>query len=322
MTFITLKDTHFRFGFKHPTGRTEDFEAQIKAKVDFVIETGKKYGAEALILTGDTFDFKAVSHWNLKPIRENSNVIKELKEAFGTLFDIHGNHSLPNSSLAYKKDSFQSFLIEQNLIHDIAEQPFQIDDDYLLYGIDFTPDKEALLQKMREMDRENDDTNLIAVIHEHLVPTDKDRLPYNQCLTYNEITKGLKNHKVIIAGHLHKGYPTQTVNGVIIINQWNFTRLARDYYTVSDEHKPQLTIVKDVLQGGNYVLKTKTIDIPCEPYKTAFIEKELQREQNLGMDITEFIAKTTEAQQDNNISFYPAHLKSKIEYYLEQAQRT
>lgn len=314
MKFITLKDTHFRFGFKQPQGRTPDFEEQIQAKIDFVIETAKQHNINCLVLSGDTLDNKQPSKYSFYHIRDNIAVFQKLKEQFSTIYDICGNHSLPFSSVEYKKDSIQQYLINHGFITDLTLDLYPIA-DYHIYGIDYTPDHQKLLQQMIETDKSNPDKKLIAVIHEHLVPTDKDRIPFGSCLTYKEVTANLKNHKFIIAGHLHKGYQTQTINNCTIINQWNFTRLARDYYAVSNQHKPQLTIVD--LKTNT----TETIDIPHIPFSEAFIEKELHEASDLQMNISEFIKKAQEAETgDKLIESMPEHLKDKIEYYLELAE--
>lgn len=321
MKYLIIKDAHFRFGFPHPRGRTEDFEQQIMDKVNQVIEIGKARNIKNLIFTGDTTDVKTPSSWGLDKTHANTRVFKLLAEQF-SIYDICGNHSLPHSSIDHKGESFQQLLIDNNLIHDLTN-PITTG-DYILYGIDYTQDKQAVLNAIHTMDSKagTEHKFAICVIHEHLVPSDKDLLPFGHCFTYQQITKDLKNHKAIIAGHLHKGYPAQTVTNnlkqkITIINQWNFTRLARDYYALNAEHTPQVTIL-DTEKPHD----PETINLEVKHFDDAFILPELHKEQTLNDNITDFVNQVREnlQTQDSELTSIPECISERVQYYLEKAR--
>lgn len=314
MIFAILKDTHFRFAFPHPRGRTPDFETQIKNKLMFVVEKARELNCDNLILTGDSTDIKSPSSYGLEQVRANVSVYKYLKKHFNQVFDIAGNHSLPFSSVTHKPESFYQYLVDNELIQDLSTQPFTFDNVHL-YGLDYTSEPHFLLHSMKLKDKYCLDNNLkaIAVIHEHLVPSVNDKERLGHCFTYSEVTDSLKAHKAIIAGHLHKGFKNHIVNDCLIINIWNFTRLARDYYVVNELHTPQVAF----LNTDDF--SCEVFNIPSEPFNSAFIKQDLQRETSLDLDITSFVNNANIAKASNEVDNSPAHIKNLIDYYLEKA---
>lgn len=320
MKFITLKDIHFRFGFKAPAGRTQDFEAQILDKVKQVIDIAKEHKIQTLILTGDSTDIKSPSSYTLPQIQANISVFRLLREQFTNIYDICGNHSLPYSSIDYKQDSFYQLLCDSSLIVDL-NRGIDKEDAYII-GIDYTPSQAQLFETIQNIDKRLSDKKAnILVIHEHLIPKG-DTLSFGSFITYENVTKDLKHIDYIIAGHLHKGYPTQTIKNnlgreITIINQWNFTRLARDYYVLNQSHIPQLTIIDT--QSKTH----QTIDLQCASYDDAFIQKDLQSAQNLQSNLAKFVYKAKQvaiANSELSIDTIPTEIKSKVEYYLELAK--
>lgn len=316
MRFITLKDTHFQFGFAHPRGRTEDFEDQIYNKINQVISYAQLNDIHHLILTGDSLNFSQSSAYTLDRVRKNLSIFKELSKQF-IIYDIAGNHSLPFASKAHKEGSFHQLLIEQNLIKDLTI-PVQVD-NVTLAGIDYTDNINELRDKMLELDSKFE--NLILVIHEHLIPSEKEKIPFGKYLTYKQATEDLKNTKFIIAGHLHKGYKTKTISNnlnkqITIINQWNFTRLARDYYALNAEHTPEFTVI-DTDSGS-----CQTIQLDVMHFDKAFIINELKKEEALNNDLCSFIQaiKNYNNTVDSDLNSIPEDIKSRVDYYLEMAR--
>lgn len=308
MRLIAIKDPHFRFGFPPPVGRTDQFHTQIQHKIDQLKGIRDQYGTQGLIFTGDITD--RATGFTQSQVKANMDIFAGLREAHGVVYSIAGNHDLKFASQDYQHESFYQLLVDHALIVDITT-PVEID-NYTLAGINFTPNAK---QQLQALDAKH--TNLIAVIHEHLVP-DSDHLPFGHFIGYRDITAGLKNTKMIIAGHLHRGFSNQTINGVTIVNAWNLTRLARDYYTVSDQHIPQVTII-----DTNDIHNPITIDLDYEPYATAFVEKELHREAELLQNMHEFVesCKSIDIQAtDATIADIPAEIRQRVEYYLTKAE--
>lgn len=322
---FAVKDLHFRFGFKPPAGRTDDFEMQIFRKIDHLLDLRAVYeerGNEilGLLLTGDNTDIKSDSAYGFKSTRLNLNAFQLLKDEFGTLFSVAGNHDLNFSSRAYKDESFYSFLVERKLIDDIAYPKSSVEllkgNSVSLTGVDYTPDIDDMFEELNEALSLDEHKHRIVVVHEHLVPTDNDLLPFGKSITYKDFLKRLKYPvDIVVAGHLHKGFPLSKVGNTTFINVWNFTRLARDYYSVSGQHIPQVAIIN--LDDMSVIVE----DIPHETFKKAFIEKELQAENTLTQNISEFIHAVSKVQNDTNatLSNIPEHIKSRVENYLQLA---
>ena len=318
MRFLTLKDTHFRFGFTPPVSRNETFERDIYDKIDFVMDLAKRNNIDTLILTGDTTDVKAPSNYTLEQVRANLNVFKYLRTQFKHIYDIAGNHSLPFSSLDFKPQSFYYLLVEHGLVHDITTQPLTIDGAYI-YGIDYTPSQQELLDRMHSTDDycKQNRLHAVAIIHEHIVP-DGETLSFVKFLNYSTLAT-LKNHRIIIAGHLHKGYPLKTINNTLFVNIWNFTRLARDYYAVNDAHKPQVALI-----DTRDITTASVIDIPHKPFKIAFKEGILKDETELNENLAQFIQNVTTLKQVDDLSIddMPVELQERIKFYLDKVSLT
>lgn len=310
MKLAIIKDPHFRYGFDSPRGRTDDFYTQIDNKLQQLYELKKQHNLEGLILTGDILD-KATGY-TLPQVRANLDKFHELQQQFGKVYSILGNHDVKFASSAFKNESLYQILVNHNIIHDITEHPIKLG-NYTLAGVDYT-NKDATYEALLALDTKH--SNLIAVLHTHLVP-DSYNMPFGDFHTYSQITKDLKNTKMIIAGHLHKGYPIAHVNRVTIINQWSFTRLARDYYAVSNEHTPQVTII-DTDDLHNPI----TLNLVCSNYDSAFIQKELERETELQANIHAFVesCKSVEIQGNSTVDNAPQAIRQRVEYYLNKAE--
>ena len=203
-------------------------------------------------------------------------------------------------------------------MHDITTQPLTIDGAYI-YGIDYTPSQQELLDRMHSTDDycKQNRLHAVAIIHEHIVP-DGETLSFVKFLNYSTLAT-LKNHRIIIAGHLHKGYPLKTINNTLFVNIWNFTRLARDYYAVNDAHKPQVALI-----DTRDITTASVIDIPHKPFKIAFKEGILKDETELNENLAQFIQNVTTLKQVDDLSIddMPVELQERIKFYLDKVSLT
>lgn len=321
MILTILKDTHFRFGFKHPSGRTEKFEEQIYNKLKQVKRLANKRNSTTLVVSGDIVDVKQNNLYGFNQVRKNLEVFYKLQKQFNRIYSIMGNHDTPYSSREYKADSFYQFLIDQGCMLDLATQIYDLHTGYHLSGIDFTPSTDQLLTEIRRLDQQMQPGNeLILVIHEHCVPTQKDKIPFGTCITYPNLVSNLLNVRTIICGHLHKGFPVKHIinnlgKEITVINQWNFTRLARDYYTVNGEHIPEVVFYNTETH------ETETVPLEVAPYEEAFIEKELKQQEQLSMDISEFIDKIYSVEESiHELEHIPEEIREKINHYITKAK--
>lgn len=339
LEFVVVGDMHICADIQCPSGRKkETFYEEQKGKLQFINDYCKAQGIKDIITTGDILNYK-------NPSLYTANGINALIRTFGILSDecrvytVAGNHDLKASSREMKSGSVYNILSKVGVFEDLHGRVFNISDivelednqgqianlthALRLSGIDFTPDKELLHSELAELNKvfEGDNTTNIAVVHEHLLP-EGETLPFGDFISYNEF-KQYQNIDILIAGHLHKGVPTQTLERegkpLVVINPWALTRLARDNYALDGSHKPEIVHVT-VDQG---VITYKHVEIPHKPFKEAFNLTDLKEEVKGALDISEFVSTlttfTTEA-ETLDIGDVKEEIKSRIIQYLEQAE--
>ena len=125
-----------------------------------------------------------------------------------------------------------------------------------------------------------DNVDKILVIHQNVTPY-KERVTE---FTYDELSQVCNEKKIkyLICGHYHIGYPTETINGVTIINPWNLWRVVRDYHIRENEHTPEFVVLD--LNSGEF----EHVIVPHKKYADAFDLKEIEFYKNLKKENKEF----------------------------------
>ena len=315
-TYITIKDPHFRFGLNRPIGRDESFETDIISKIDEIITIAQHVDCYDVICTGDLFDIKAPSLYDLKVLKANETVLNKFKAAGITLHSIAGNHDLPSSSIDRKHDSVYQYFAQHNIINDIEAHKTEE-----LCGYDYRTTTTELLDHLS-----TDELSTIVVVHEHVFPDDVT-VPagFDNHITYTQLITTLKRNKrskckVVVCGHLHKGYPLQEIDGILIINQWNLTRLARTEYALNNDHKPEIVIFEiDNGQLTDYTTHTLHSRSP----EQCFVQKEIERNLQLDVNIKSFISQVTSFNNETNITeqlnITDNKVKELVQHYIERA---
>lgn len=337
--FLFVKDLHIRpNNIKQPIGRTDKYYEQIENKIKQIRDYAVNNDIQYILCAGDIFDIKARSRYTLDSILYIEKLLKLLtNEQRIKLITIAGNHDMPNSSREEIDRSVYGYLSRQGFLTDIAfnriqegyvlsETDFELDNpETKVYGLDYSSDNEGLKLELENLNSSIDENDFnILMLHEHLLP--KKENIYASYITYDEVMKLASNFKVILAGHLHKGYPIfeSKETKQVIINPWSFNRLARDYYAVSGEHIPEIVEVKvlfDSTRGKQFIQYT-TIPLQVEPFDKCFIKQQLSIENEYHKSITDFVSKIDEFKQLNDtLEKTPAEIKDKIQYYLELAER-
>lgn len=343
--FLFVKDLHIRpNNIKQPVGRTDKYYEQIESKIKQIRDYAVNNKIYHILCAGDIFDIKARSRYTLDSILYIEKIIKQLTNNQNIeLVTIAGNHDMPNSSRQELDRSVYGYLSRQGYLK--AVNSYQegnshtsqvcsiLNDDIIeignqavkIYGIDYDSDIEMLKSEIENLNRFTDENNFnILMLHEHLLP--KAENIYANYMTYAEVCKLAHSFKVILAGHLHKGYPVyeNKETGQVIINPWSFNRLARDYYAVSGEHIPEIvevTVIYDDTKKTQFI-KHNTIQLQVEPFDKTFVKQQLSIERDYHKSITEFVSKIDEFKQlDDTLNKTPAEIKDKINYYLEMAER-
>ena len=331
---LFIKDPHFRFGMKFPSGRKETYFEEIEAKVDDLIAIGKRKNINKLAIAGDIFDIKQPSLWSGKSVTKNHRILQKLNKQFD-IYTIAGNHDLIGSARSNKKESMYSHFTESKLLIDIHDKPQKFDNIYL-YGIDFNSDISKLKREIKAIDTEalkikqdNPKAKVILMFHEHLYPNnlkdDNEKKYVGSSFNYRYLATNYKNIDVFNAGHLHRGFPTEEYRGKTFINNWGFTRLARSHYTLDGSHTP--TAVLLTIKANRSPKTLNAITFEDIPLKTAdfnnsididVMMKELKQEMDIGdflNNIEDFDIKDGE---ELDMKTLPLEVKNKIEHYLEK----
>lgn len=324
---LFIKDPHFKFGLKYPSGRKETYFKEIEAKVNDLIRIGREKNITKLGIAGDIFDVKQPSLWSGKAVTKNYSILQKLKEQFD-IYTIAGNHDLIGSARSNKKESMYSHFVESGLLTDIHDKPKKFNGVYL-YGIDFNSDISQLKREIKAIDNQikaikikEPKAKAILMFHEHLYPNnlkdENERKFINSSFNYRYLVTNYKNIDVFVAGHLHRGFSTRTVRNKVIINNWGFTRLARSHYTLDGSHIP--TAVHLSIKGG----KTIYEDIPLihKPFNDSIDIDVMLNELKQEMNIDDFLSNIEDfnVKDDTKVDMtnLPLEVKTKIEYYIEQ----
>lgn len=278
-------------GLTKPLSRTDTFHKDMQVKYNSLSEKLKELEVTHLILTGDIFQVKAPSKYDINAISLYDELFLKTLGDFD-IYTIRGNHDIYMTKEGEHKNSIFEVGLTHGWYKTLESTPLVLD-DIVVYGIDFRKDLEDLKLELNTLSDEAIKQNFLGkktavVVHEHLVPSTKDMF-LSSYLLYSHFTS--LNFDIVVGGHLHKGYPTKTIDNVTIINPWSFCRLVRDHYSVDDKHKPCFSYVHI---DNNRILETRNIAVKHRPYDSAFTSTVIS-ETNLIGNISEFKSKIAQA---------------------------
>lgn len=302
---LNLKDTHFRLGFTAPKGRSdEEFSGDIFNKVSQIERLCIQNKVDLITIAGDVFDIKEASRYTIKQLSLLLKILTQLRNStrLKLLLTIAGNHDLPNSSRAMKSKSVYGFFQKLGLIEDIhhSELTYNLNNKFQVsfYGIDYTNKITQLNKEIKEYHntiKPKPSHYKTLMIHEHLLRKNdmqkKEAKYLGNKSTYEAMLKKYPNINVFIAGHYHYGYDTYHSGDRVIINNWNLTRLARNYYVLNGSHKPNVVITTYTRKG----ITTKDIDLEVREYVKVINEEELKEAENINIEIQEFVEKINDS---------------------------
>ena len=288
-----IKDPHFRLGFPSPISRKDNYKETIYNKINFIISECLRRDVTKLVVTGDLFDKKYFKHYNSIAVKENIEILQHIKVNGIEVISIAGNHDLPYNSYENVGDSLYGLVSNLGLITDISYNSVMIG-KHLIYGIPYISESEELFNHLDFINKNAKMNlyggNIFVVMHEHFIPFNAslDDLKFTTFFRYTELMK-YKNIDGFILGHLHRGVPIakyeyEDGHSQIFINQWSLYRLARNYYSSLDLHKPELVFL-DLDKK-----EAEVITIPHRSFKETFISKELKNEEiDDDTDISSFV---------------------------------
>ena len=282
LEFITMKDPHLSFGFQNRI--RENYEKHILQKLEYVKGYCTSNNIKNVIFTGDVFDSSTEDKWSFKKYRKNKRVLENFKGTDLKLYSNVGNHDMFHG---YEDSDNTIFgeMVHDNILTNITESPIIVQEDnsiIKIQGVDYSNEHNVVLDKIRIFDEETYpgiDMFKVAVLHSNVTPVEVARVTD---FTYGSLAKQFPDIDVFILGHYHVGYDTtvyQRSDGkeVTFINNWNFTRVVRDYEVELDEHSPEFEHVQ--IQYDKIVQKFKftydTIKVPFVKYDEAFSAKDI-----------------------------------------------
>jgi DNA repair exonuclease SbcCD nuclease subunit len=324
-----IKDPHFRLGFKSPISREqEEFDFSIKSKVKQIATLALKEGVDVIVISGDIFDIKETSRYvvkQLKPIGEQLDILKKATKQ-KMIITVAGNHDLPHSSRSLKSESVYDYFQSLGKIVSVHKSEIRFNtkkDTVVFSGLDFTSKLTELYKEMKEYDNNIlEKATRVFLLHEHLLPNkdfNKDRFLGNK-MSYKRVLKEFKNIDVFVAGHYHKGYKPYHDSNRWVVNPYNMTRLARDYYVVNGEHIPTVNLVK--VKKGKIEVEEYPLEVVdfSKAIKSEVLEKEIQDSLNL----KDFIEKLDLVLKSKTGKIEKIKLnveqKKILEHFLEEAK--
>jgi len=274
--FVTIKDPHFSFGFMNRIRK--DYEKNITDKLLFISDYCKTNQIHNIVFTGDIFDSSTEDKWSFKKYRKNKRALEILGKSNDIkLHSIVGNHDMFHGLESSDETVFGEMCIE-GIILNLTKNPIIKNSNkfkFQIEGVNYSNKNETILNKLSII---NDDitsdliTKKIVVLHSNIIPDDEEQNEFID-FSYSQLAENFKNINIFICGHFHIGYPTYTYirqdgSKCIFINNWNMTRVVRDYQATFDNHTPEFEEVSINLETGE--LSTETIKIPFVKFKEAF----------------------------------------------------
>ena len=293
VSFISLKDPHMNFGFANRI--RYNHQADLTSKLEFVQNWCITNNIKDVILTGDVSDTNEEAKWSFNQYVLNKNELVKFREKGIQLWSVAGNHDMFNGMVKTNDTVFGEFVKEGVLKHLTKEPFFKVyggtnssggTDGVVIFGVDYAKHKEQVEACLKGINdyKLNGQTLKIVVFHSHCTPAEIAVTDF----TYNSLVETYPDIDIFICGHYHGGFPTTVIpkkdipqnNGAyktnsLIINNWSFQRVVRDYYNELDVHTPEFELVKIgwSVPLKDFIVERQTIKVPCKTYAETFKPK-------------------------------------------------
>lgn len=291
LEFISLKDPHMNFGFANRIRYNHLHD--LTTKLNFVRDWGNRNNVKTIVATGDVVDTNEEAKWSFKQYVLNKNELLKFKQDGFQIWSPAGNHDMFNGMAQTNETVFGEF-VREGVINHLSSTPIcktfrapdNLDKEVVVYGVDYSKHKEIVQKALKEINDYKRGTQLkIVVFHSHCTPSEVAITDF----TYESLIKDYPNIDTFICGHYHGGFPTSaffqkddtgkdTAQHVMIVNNWSFQRVVRDYYNELDIHVPEFEYIKIgwSIVTNNFIMSRETIKIPCKPYNETFKPKAVE----------------------------------------------
>jgi len=322
MKFAVVKDPHFRLGFDNVSSRVDKYEETINDKINQIISICGDNGVDTLILTGDIFDKKYPSSYSFTALNDNINIIRKLKNEIGNVITIPGNHDLPYSS--YKNVDKSVYNLILDTVTDVSYSTYE-KEGVLFWGVPYTTDD--TIEEIRKIhDKMPSYKKNVLMVHEHFLPFSGvvDDLKFTSFYRYNELYE-FEKIDYFVMGHLHRGFDSTYIerkdgSRQWFINPYSLFRLSRNYYSISDQHTPEIVIVDtDTSEAKHFKLRVRKFE---DVFNLNLID---DKEEDLSKD---FIEKLNEDISHKEVSYehfimsLDANVADVVDKYVSRSMST
>lgn len=279
--FISIKDPHFSFGFSNRV--RYDYENDVNKKIDFVKNYLLTNNIKNVIMTGDIVDSSYEDKWSFKKYRINKRKFQIWQEC-ATLHSIVGNHDYFHG-FESTDDTIFGEMEDEGIINNLTKVGIisrKNNKCVVIQGIDYSfvqENVEAKLSNLNNLENNDPDFFKVAVLHSNVTPKEVDHITD---FTYSYLAETYPDIDMFICGHYHLGYKTVTLSrpggkDCTFINNWNFTRVVRDYEVEMGDHTPEFEHVKIIFNEelNKFQVLRATIQVPHKPYDETFRAKEV-----------------------------------------------
>lgn len=324
LKFISLKDPHLSLGFQNRI--RIDYQRDILQKLEFLKSYISTNNINGIIFTGDITDSNYDKKWSFRQYVKNKRAFQSLKVSDETLImSPVGNHDMFNGV----EDSYDTVfdeLVKESVIINITDTPRVFEPvnststtRVKIYGVNFSNNKETIRDALRAINLDsflNINYYKIVVMHNNLTPETEQLTEFR----YDELVEEFPNINMFIAGHYHIGFPTKKIKDTVFINNWNLTRVVRDYKVTLDKHTPEFEEI--IFDDELKLISTKTIKIPFRPFEETFIpniENVIKKSKQeifefFNIDFEEIISKQSDEEILNQFDYDPKIITLAMKY--------
>lgn len=297
--FLSIKDPHFQYGFMSKIRK--DYERDKDNKLEFINNFCKENEIYDIIFTGDVLD-KSSKKWSFKQYGLNKRKLNKLRTTDSKRIKLYsnvGNHDMENGLenpdvTDHIVTTVFEELVYDEVLNNITREPL-INNDVMIYGINFSADKNIILNELERINNINsNDKCKIVIMHSNVTP-DEERLTD---FLYKDLAERFEDIDIFINGHYHIGFDTKLIQRprgkkAYFVNNWNLCRVMRDYDVTLNKHNVNMEYIQigDIEEIGNIKQRKiiiQSIDIPHLTYEEAFNIKNINLLKKTKDEVFEF----------------------------------
>jgi DNA repair exonuclease SbcCD nuclease subunit len=290
MRALIVGDIHL--ADRPPSIRTDDYAAQILAKLEFTVELAEDRGVDCVIWAGDVFHVKAPTRTSHALVRS----VAELGQSYGVPWLIvPGNHDMRHDRLDTLDRQPLGVLFKAGAISLVGEAESNVDihprgGAFKVFGIpwlyDWAHDLPTYVEEWQTSDAE------LMVTHAPIVKPGDTR-PYD-VIDAADWAAAMIRRGAVYFGHMHEADGAFQVDEFTFCNQGALSRGSVHEMTLS--RKPAVTIYDS---EELYQRKFLRVEVPHLPAREVFLLAEKDNEEMRTDRLDEFLSGIGETRLDS-----------------------